>query len=64
MTQTKNYSEHREGGETYWREQYRDKEMRVYMWRYGYYCESLGQNVTMRSGLMSRPNLKKLFSDL
>ena len=64
MTQTKNYHEETHNGETYWREQYRDKEMRVYMWRYGYYCESLGQNVTMRSSLMSRPNLKKLFSDL
>lgn len=37
-----------------------DKDMNVYMWRYGYIVHNL-YTITLRSCLLSRPNLKKLF---
>ena len=61
MTWTKNYKEYEINGTTYWREQYKEKDMNVYLWRYGYVIHNL-YHVTLRSTLMSRPNIKKLFS--
>lgn len=55
MTITKNYHEIVVGNDTYWREQYRDKEMSVFLWRYGY------NHIILSDYLLSRPNLKKFF---
>ena len=60
MTITKNFHKEEINGTTYFREQYMDKDMNVYMWRYGYIVHNL-YSITLRSNLLSRPNLKRLF---
>lgn len=61
MTHTKNYKETEIGGTLVWCEEYRDKGMPVYMWRYGYIGRD-GLKYLVSDNLMSRPNLRRLFA--
>lgn len=64
MTIVKNYKEEWIQGTLYWREQYMEKEDRVFLWRYGYMVttQNVYYAITLKSGLLSRPNLKRLFA--
>ncbi len=64
MTTIKNHKEIEINGVLYFVEQYQEKDASVYLWRYGYYVTTfiLPYRVELKSGLLSRPNIKKLFA--
>lgn len=62
------YKEYEIGGKTYYISQYADKPHFVKLWEYGYRGDwTLGNMtyhnicITLKKGLRSRPNLKRLF---
>lgn len=60
MTTVKNSKEYTIDGKRYFVEQYRDKDMAVYLWRYGELTDGNRGHV-IKDGLLSRPNIKRLF---
>lgn len=61
MTIVKNHKEYKIGGTTYFVERYADKPYFVWFWRYGYIVDERSITArTIRSGLLTRPNLKRL----
>ena len=60
MTTVKNTKEYTIDGKRYFVEQYRDKDMAVYLWRYGE-LTAPGRGHIIKDGLQSRPNVKRLF---
>lgn len=64
MTIVKNSKDYEINGEKYFVEQYADKPHFLWFWRYGKYG-NYGHGATARvikDGLLSRPNLKRLFA--
>ena len=63
MTIVKNHKKEWIGDTLFWREQYMDKGSKVFLWRCGYMVTTQGVHygITLSSGLLSRPNLKRLF---
>ena len=60
MTTVKNTKEYTIDGKRYFVEQYRDKDMAVYLWRYGELTDA-NRGYVIKDGLLSRPNVKRLF---
>ena len=63
MTISKNYKEYVFNGIKYFVVQYMEKYSNVWLWRYGYVVTTGRVEYTMKikDGLLSRPNLKRLF---
>ena len=47
-------------GKTYFTERYQEKDSKVALWRYGYRLVEGKPWITIKDGLLSKPNLKKL----
>ena len=64
MTIVKNSKDYEINGEKYFVEQYADKPHFLWFWRYGKYGNyGHGANAkVIKDGLLSRPNLKRLFA--
>ena len=64
MTIVKRKKEYRINGKVYFCEMYADKPHFVWFWRYGVFTDYERRYAEiLRSGLHSRPNLKRLFGD-
>ena len=64
MTIVRKHKEYEINGEKYFVEQYAEKPHFIFLWRYGKYG-NYGHGATARiikDGLLSRPNLKRLFA--
>lgn len=63
MTISKNYKEYVFDGTIYFVEQYMEKYANCWLWRYGYVVDAgcVHYKMKIKDGLLSRPNIKKLF---